>query len=79
MVVPYFDRFGEASRRLSQAGVKLVAKAGTTIGDLVKQKEKRQELKMALFIGCRVEVVKNLISEKQVGASKREILNTDAI
>ena len=41
VVIPHFKHFEGLSRGLRQAGIKLVAKAGTTIGDLVKMKEKK--------------------------------------
>ena len=53
MVVPYFECFEEMSRGLGQAGIKLVAKAGTAIGDLVKQrKEDRKRNSIAYRVPC---------------------------
>ena len=79
VVILYFKRFEEVSRGLSQAGIKLVAKAGTTIGDLVKQKERKTGNENSIVYRVPCGGCQNFMLEKQVGASKREFVNTDAI
>ena len=42
IVVPYFEGFEEVSRGLELGGIKLIAKSGTKIGDLVRRKQKTE-------------------------------------